>query len=128
MKPLTREWVQKAEADWVTAQREWRARRSPNYDATCFHAQQCAEKYLKARLQEANIRFGRTHNLVVLMELLLPAEPGWNSLKPDLQALNVFAVEFRYPGESAGKDLAREAVKRCENIRQIVRQSLDLSG
>ncbi|NJL91504.1 MAG: HEPN domain-containing protein [Coleofasciculaceae cyanobacterium SM2_1_6] len=27
----------------------------PNYDAVCFHAQQCFERYLKARLQEAEI-------------------------------------------------------------------------
>ena len=128
MKPLTCEWVQKAEADWITAQREWRARNNPNYDAACFHAQQCAEKYLKARLQESNIRFGRTHNLVALMELLLPAEPNWESLRLDLQALNVFAVEFRYPGESASKDVAQEAVKRCKNIRQCIRQSLGLAG
>jgi len=50
MKQLTLEWVKKAEGDYVTAQRELRARKSPNYDASCFHAQQCAEKYLKARL------------------------------------------------------------------------------
>ncbi len=55
MKPLTREWIKKAEADLATAQRELCARRLPNYDAVCFHAQQCDEKYLKARLQEANL-------------------------------------------------------------------------
>ncbi len=43
MKPLTREWVNKAEGDYATAGRELRARKSPNYDAACFHAQQCAE-------------------------------------------------------------------------------------
>ncbi len=52
MKPLTREWVDKAEGDRSTAQRELRVRKSPNFDAVCFHAQQCAEKYLKALLQE----------------------------------------------------------------------------
>lgn len=50
MKPLTREWVEKTEGDFLTAARESRVRKSPNYDAVCFHAQQCAEKYLKARL------------------------------------------------------------------------------
>jgi hypothetical protein len=33
MKPLTREWVKKAEGDFATAQRELRARKSPNYDS-----------------------------------------------------------------------------------------------
>lgn len=55
MLPITREWVDKAEGDFATAERELQIKNNPNYDAVCFHAQQCAEKYLKARLQEANI-------------------------------------------------------------------------
>jgi HEPN domain-containing protein len=50
MKPLTSEWVEKAEGDFATAKREIRVRKTPNFDAVCFHAQQCAEKYLKALL------------------------------------------------------------------------------
>ena len=68
MNPLTSEWVTKAEGDFATAGRELRARKAPNYDAACFHAQQCAEKYLKALLQEANMPSGRTHNLIALLE------------------------------------------------------------
>ena len=55
MNPLTVEWVAKAESDLASALRDWRARKAPNYDAACFHAQQCTEKYLKALLQENNI-------------------------------------------------------------------------
>ena len=71
MKPITLEWIAKAEGDWNSAQREYRARQRPNYDAACFHAQQCAEKYLKARLEEAVIAFGRTHDLISLLTLVL---------------------------------------------------------
>ncbi len=49
MNRLTAEWVDKAEGDYATAGRELRARVHPNYDASCFHAQQAAEKYLKAQ-------------------------------------------------------------------------------
>ena len=52
MKPLTAEWVQKGEDDFIVTQKMFRARKQPVYDAVCFHAQQCAEKYLKAYLQE----------------------------------------------------------------------------
>jgi len=52
MNELTVEWLRKAEGDCAPAGRETRARRHPNYDAACFHAQQAAEKYLKALLQE----------------------------------------------------------------------------
>lgn len=48
MPSLSQEWIQKAEGDYATAIREYRARKLPNYDAACFHAQQCVEKYLKA--------------------------------------------------------------------------------
>jgi HEPN domain-containing protein len=55
MKASTLEWIEKAEGDWDMAQRAYRARKRPNYDAACFHTQQCAEKYLKARRNEAGI-------------------------------------------------------------------------
>ncbi|WP_088571030.1 HEPN domain-containing protein [Thermoflexus hugenholtzii] len=51
-------WIEKAEGDWRTSARELRARRHPNYDAACFHAQQAAEKYL----QENRIFFPKARN------------------------------------------------------------------
>ena len=70
MTPLAREWVKKAEGDFVSPSRELRPRKSPNYDAACFHAQQCVEKYTKACLQEAAIAFPKTHDLVVLLQFV----------------------------------------------------------
>ncbi|MEK6321347.1 MAG: HEPN domain-containing protein [Acidobacteriota bacterium] len=43
--------------------------RNPIYDSACFRSQQCAEKYLKARLQEASIASGKTHDLLKLLSL-----------------------------------------------------------
>ncbi len=124
MKQVTREWVEKAEADFITARRELRARKLPNYDASCFHAQQCAEKYLKAYLQEIDIPFSKTHDLSVALDLILPIEPLWESFRPQLRALTVYAVEFRYPGESADQELAREAVSFAKFIRLKIRRAL----
>ncbi len=64
MNPLTCEWVAKAEGDFATMMRESQVLDHPNYDAVCFHAQQCAEKYLKALLQETQRPINRTHNLI----------------------------------------------------------------
>ncbi len=61
MNPLTREWIAKAEADLLTARREYRARKLPNYDAVCFHSQQAIEKHLKAILQESETPIPHTH-------------------------------------------------------------------
>ncbi|MGL5064139.1 MAG: HEPN domain-containing protein [Microcoleus sp.] len=127
MNPLTVEWVDKAEGDFTTALRELRARKSPNYDAACFHAQQCVEKYLKACLQEAGLAFSKTHNLTVLLDLLLPVEPSYDTFRSKLLALTAFAVAYRYPGASADKDTAREALKFCKEIRQEVRFSFGLT-
>ena len=126
MKLLTEEWVSKAEGDFATAEREFAVTTSPNYDAVCFHAQQCAAKYLKARLQEANVRFGKTHDLSELLEAVLPLEPDWESLRADLDGLTEFAVDYRYPGELADKQEAKAALERCRRVRLKVRQALAL--
>jgi len=68
-----------------------------------FHAQQCAEKYLKARLEEAAIGFARTHDLLMLHQLVLPVEPNWQVLQTPLAFLSPFAVAYRYPGIIATK-------------------------
>ncbi len=126
MNPLTIEWIEKAEKDFATASRELRVRKIPNYDAVCFHSQQCAEKYLKAILQEQNIPFGKTHNLTTLLDLITPNEPAWELMRPNLERLNVFAVQVRYPGETADKTIAREALNLCQTIRNRARYSLHL--
>ena len=119
MRTLTAEWIQKAEGDLATAHRELRARRAPNFDAACFHAQQCVEKYLKALLQEAETVFGKTHNLSLLLDLLRDNYPRLELLRPTLGILSAYAVEYRYPGESADKALARLAVQMAEDIKKV---------
>ena len=84
MKPIAAEWVSKAEGDFAILERECRARKNPSYDGACFHAQQCAEKYLEARLCEAGISFGKIHDLVALLEQALDVEPAWEIFRKDL--------------------------------------------
>jgi HEPN domain-containing protein len=126
MKAITREWVDKAEADFATAEREFIVRPDPNFDAVCFHSQQSAEKLLKARLQEANIAFKRTHDLSFLLDLVLPVEPAWTTLRSDLDSLSAYAVEYRYPGQSADEIEAREALEACRKVKAVVRAALGL--
>src|SRR5256885_3466905 len=110
MKRLTREWIAKAEGDYHSCLREARARAHPNYDSACFHAQQCAEKCLKARMQEAGLTIPKTHNLEDLLNRLLPIEPQWIALKQSLVQLTNYAVVFRYPGLSASKADVKKAL------------------
>lgn len=47
---VVREWLAKAENDLLAATHLLRLGRGAPADVVCFHAQQCAEKYLKALL------------------------------------------------------------------------------
>lgn len=127
MKPLTSEWVEKAENDWNSLNREIRARKNPNYDAACFFAQQCVEKYLKARLVEADIYFKKNHDLTYLLELVKPIEPLWMAYEQEMRGLTDYAVEFRYPGASANLEIAKLARKICKSFRSTARQSLGIN-
>jgi HEPN domain-containing protein len=126
MKPMTAEWVAKAEGDFAIVERESRARKNPSYDGVCFHAQQCAEKYLKARLCKAGIHVEKVHDLPALLEQVLPVEPLWETFRADLAYLSDFAVHFRYPGESADRPTALRARVLCRSFHKTARQSLGL--
>lgn len=45
-----RAWIKKAEGDLKTAEHALTLKERCPFDTVCFHAQQCAEKYLKALL------------------------------------------------------------------------------
>ncbi|MEK6324576.1 MAG: HEPN domain-containing protein [Acidobacteriota bacterium] len=120
MKPTTLEWIDKAEGDFATAQVSYRTRRLPNPDAVCFHSQQCVEKYLKARLDEAGLVIPRTHNLFALLTLILPIE---EVKEGSLQALTIRDARFkrqlgliynkdRYQSQAARAFLALISVKQ----------------
>jgi HEPN domain-containing protein len=94
MNPLTLEWIANAEGDKDTALREYRARRRPNYDAACFHAQQTAEKYLKAWLQEDGKDVPRIHNLVELVSLCIEMDGTFAILETDLKGWMVMRFAF----------------------------------
>jgi len=126
MNPATAEWVSKAEGDFATAGRELRARKNPNYDAVCFHAQQCAEKYLKAILQEHDKHIPKIHNLIELMLLCEELDGSFEMLRSDLVVMERYSVRVRYPGEFAEKDDAQVAYAAAETARKFIRQKLEL--
>jgi len=123
---MTVEWVAKAEGDFAIMERECQVTENPNYDGICFHAQQCAEKYLKARLCEVDITFSKIHDLVALLDQVLEVEPTWESFREDLAYLSDFAVTFRYPGESADAESAIDAQRRCHRFRNAACDVLEL--
>jgi HEPN domain-containing protein len=125
MKKLTREWVQKAEADRIIARLAAASARPPK-DAICFHCQQVAEKYLKALLQELGLPIERTHDLLDLLSDLSPHFPGLPSLRRGLDFLTRFAVDVRYPGFHARKRQADSSLRWAERVRDACRLLLGI--
>ena len=126
MTAQTRQWVQKAEADYDAVLLLRQSRKPSRFDTIRFHCQQCAEKYLKARLQEAGVRFPKTHDLNALLSLLATIEPTWLRLRPELAALTDAAVEFRYPNHWSGSVEARGAYLTCRRLRVLARKRFGL--
>jgi len=118
MNETVKEWIAKAEADFATASRELRAEGKLNYDAVCFHAQQCIEKLMKGFL----IHFGavppKSHDLVQLSQLVSQASPKWSWPLNELRFLTRAAVDFRYPGESADREEAQGALDIASRMRE----------
>jgi HEPN domain-containing protein len=123
---LTAEWIEKAEEDWRVAQREFRVRKEPSLNAICFHAQQCVEKYLKACLHKSGRYFDKTHNLVKLLDQVVALVPEWAKFREELQELTAHAVEVRYPGMSADRDMAKASLTTCRMVRKAARLHLNL--
>lgn len=125
MNETVRQWMLKAEDDYRVARREHSAEDGPSFDASCFHAQQCVEKLMKAVLISNEVLAPRTHDLNVLGRLIAAAQPDWSWDEAELQLLTRAAVAYRYPGESAEAEDATEALNACTRIRENLLKLLD---
>lgn len=116
MNKVVEEWLRKAEGDYRTATREYAAD-PPNYDAVCYHAQQCIEKLLKAMLISHDAIAPKSHDLLVLDAELRAVAPDWSWPVEELRLLSRAAVIFRYPGESAEEPEAAAALRVATPMR-----------
>lgn len=94
-----------------------------------YHAQQCAEKHLKAYLVLREIDFPYTHNIARLLELCSD-QPDWTSRLKDAEELTPFAITTRYPGEDepVTEAEARRTVDIATRVRETVRAALEVEG
>ena len=128
MNEETREWIDKAEEDHDAAILLFKSSKPSLYAPVCFHAQQCIEKYLKALLVFHKIQFTRTHDLIALLNPLLPDYPEWELHRDPVRTLNRYATEYRYPGEErVGRSTAEDAIAIMFQIRQLIRSELNLN-
>ncbi len=124
-----RRWIAKAENDVRTAQVMLRAE-PPVTDVVCFHAQQCAEKALKAFLVSSDLHVEKTHYLPRLVELCAGAVPTFDGLRDLAAELTDYAVESRYPDDwrEIPVEEARAAVEKTEKVLEFVRTRVERPG
>lgn len=126
MRAITEEWILKAEEDYDSADVLLHGREAPITATACFHCQQCAEKYLKAFLEEHEIDFPKKHELLPLLNLCLQIDESFISTLKDLRRLETFAVSVRYPGVLVSSKIAEEAFKTANRVRKFVRSKLGI--
>lgn len=79
--------------------------------STCFHAQQCVEKALKAVLSAQQVFFRRTHDLEEITNLLTEAGLTPPFSIDDYRRLSPYAVEMRYDDQVIPLLTLEEAVE-----------------
>lgn len=92
----------------------------------CFLSQQMAEKYLKGLLVHHRIPFQKVHDLLRIAKLLQNTTPEISQHEKDLELLNGFYIEARYPGdwpEFSWQD-AKEAFFAAKRIKDFVLNSV----
>ena len=94
--------------------------------AICFHAQQFVEKVFKAFLVLHGKEFPRTHNLSFLRELCGEVEADFRELP--VGELSLYAVEMRYPGESAEitADDALACFEKATQVKRFIERKLGI--
>ncbi len=117
LKHVVSEWMKKGDNDLWLAELAAKESDAPG-DLISFHAQQCAEKYLKAALTALQVEFPKTHNIRELIELL---RPYWSAMPFDIDEaarLTYYAVSSRYPGEWEDIPIS-EALQALDSAKQI---------
>jgi HEPN domain-containing protein len=118
---LIKEWLHKAEHDMGMA--SLALENKPEYtDSICFHCQQAAEKYLKAYLVYLDISFEKKHSLGYLLDLINEKEPVPDEVYEQLEKLEDYAVEIRYPDDWFEPTIeeAKEAYEIAKSIKSLV--------
>jgi HEPN domain-containing protein len=123
-----RQWVKYAEEDLRLAEQAL-GMPDPPYRLIAYHAQQCAEKYLKAFLVLNGVDFPYTHNILVLLGICRPLAE-WAGDLVDAGRLSAYAVTARYPGLDDGltEEDASAAIALARRVRQTVRAALGQEG
>ena len=124
-----RQWIKYGDEDIQVARHVMKLTGDAPYRLVAYHAQQCAEKYLKAYLVYHRVDFPYTHRILLLLELC-PDRDAWDNNLKNAEELTPFAVSTRYPGEDeiVTESEARRAVDIAQLVRKTIRSELQKKG
>lgn len=124
-----RQWAALGDEDMRAAQHILAMPDECPHRLVAYHAQQCAEKYLKAYLVLRGVDFPYTHNIARLLELC-SEQADWGATLKEAEELTPFAITARYPGEEEAvtEAEARRAEQIAARVRQVVGQALNDEG
>lgn len=123
---FVRQWLDKADHDLRVAELLTEAPLD-NFEAVGFHAQQAAEKLIKAFLVRYQIEFPKSHDIARLRGLVAGVDPRLAEELAFADWLTPYGVEFRYPGELApvGRGQGEELLRLAERSRDLILASLE---
>ncbi|OGQ57508.1 MAG: hypothetical protein A3J24_06875 [Deltaproteobacteria bacterium RIFCSPLOWO2_02_FULL_53_8] len=122
---IIKQWIEYAEEDLHLARHGLKIKSSCPYKLIAFHAQQCAEKYLKAFLVLKKVDFPYTHNIALLLELC-STHAEWAKEMQGAAALTQYAVTARYPGKGmVDRKEAVQAVETAIYVRKTLKKALE---
>lgn len=122
------EWIAKAAGDWEALE-ILLTRESPGLrDAVVFHAQQCVEKVVKARLIQPGQMVDKSHDFPALSRQLEAVDEQWRWDGDELSELTAGAVLARYPGFETSAEEQAELVQKARMMREALRKLLISNG
>ncbi len=123
------QWLQYADEDLLLARHALTLKADAPYRLIAYHAQQCAEKHLKAYLVFRRLDFPFTHNLSRLIEIAHQSR-NWPEALLEAEELTPYAITTRYPGEDepVSFDEARRAIDIAEQTRRLIQEALADGG
>lgn len=122
--PSVAAWLEKADRDMQHAELAM-AQPNPFWEIIAFHAQQAAEKTMKAGLVMRGRRPPRTHKLSELFAELSATGVVLPDLTHDCKALERYAIDGRYPSDVAiptdaeGRALVESARRIISAVRAL---------
>jgi len=118
---FVQQWLARAEQD-LRASRVILDAALEDFENVGFHAQQAAEKFLKALLVRHQVEVPKTHNIAHLRGLVAQVDGTLADRLGPADALTPFGVEYRYPGDlpPVSREQGMSAIRLAEQVRDGV--------